>query len=84
MTIRVYDINTLTGQVVRERADVVVAPKVRDSPPVNPLAFPSCECARCPAIPRLSPEPEPSQELLDRALVGWKRFIASIEGPSDD
>lgn len=47
MTIRVCDINTQTGQVVRERADVVVGPGVRDSPPMNSLAFPSCECARC-------------------------------------
>ncbi|MGW0395694.1 hypothetical protein ACWDYJ_33465 [Streptomyces sp. NPDC003042] len=25
--------------------------------------------------------PGPSQELLDRARVGWERFIASAEGP---
>lgn len=87
MTIRVYDINTQTGQVVRERADVadvVVAPGVRDSPPMTPAAFPSCESARCPAGPRSSPRHGPSQELLDRALVGWERFVSSIQEPSDD
>lgn len=84
MTIRVYDINTQTGQVVRECADVVVAPGVRDSPPVSPLALPSGECARCLASPWPSPRPELSQELLDRALVGWERFVSSIQEPSDD
>ncbi|MFE1412689.1 hypothetical protein ACIGFK_33225 [Streptomyces sp. NPDC085524] len=29
-------------------------------------------------------QPGPSQELIDRAHVGWQRFIASIEEPSDD
>ncbi|MFE0582629.1 MULTISPECIES: hypothetical protein [unclassified Streptomyces] len=28
--------------------------------------------------------PEPSQELLDRALVGWERFIGIAEEPHDD
>ncbi|MFE5722637.1 hypothetical protein [Streptomyces erythrochromogenes] len=27
--------------------------------------------------------PEPSQELLDRALAGWERFIAVAEEPHD-
>lgn len=31
-----------------------------------------------------SPRPELSQELLDRALVGWERFVSSIQEPSDD
>lgn len=77
MTIRVYDVNTQTGRIVRERSHVVVAPTVRDSPPMHPLAFPSCECALCPAGPRLS------QELLDRARVGWARFASSVQEPSD-
>ncbi|WP_329099071.1 hypothetical protein [Streptomyces sp. NBC_01439] len=84
MTIRVYDVNTQTGRIVRERAHVVVAPTVRDSPPVHPLVFPSCECALCPAGPRPSQRPGPSQELLDRARVGWERFVASLPEPSDD
>ncbi|MFE3555906.1 hypothetical protein ACFXKW_13690 [Streptomyces sp. NPDC059193] len=25
-----------------------------------------------------------SQELLDRARVGWERFVSSLQGPSDD
>ncbi|MFD4247121.1 hypothetical protein ACFWP3_36870 [Streptomyces sp. NPDC058525] len=33
--------------------------------------------------PRPQTGPELSEELLDRARIGWKRFIASIEGPSD-
>ncbi|WP_326588049.1 hypothetical protein [Streptomyces sp. NBC_01294] len=64
MTIRVYDINTRTGRIVRERADVVAA--------------------RCPASPWPSQRPELSQELLDRARVGWERFVSSIQEPSDD
>ncbi|MCX5612252.1 MULTISPECIES: hypothetical protein [unclassified Streptomyces] len=28
--------------------------------------------------------PELSQELLDRALVGWERFLASVREPTDD
>ncbi|MGP3685578.1 hypothetical protein ACTVZO_12830 [Streptomyces sp. IBSNAI002] len=37
-----------------------------------------------------SPWPSPhvssglSQELLDRALVGWERFLSSVEEDSDD
>ncbi|MEU9233090.1 hypothetical protein [Streptomyces subrutilus] len=27
---------------------------------------------------------EPSAELLDRALVGWERFIGGLEGAGDD
>lgn len=27
---------------------------------------------------------EPSAELLDRALVGWERFIGGLEGASDE
>ncbi|MEU9148118.1 hypothetical protein [Streptomyces sp. NPDC048349] len=27
---------------------------------------------------------EPSAELLDRALVGWERFIGGLEGTCDD
>ncbi len=27
---------------------------------------------------------ELSQELLDRARVGWERFVSSIQEPSDD
>ncbi|MFI8504635.1 hypothetical protein ACIGFK_39935 [Streptomyces sp. NPDC085524] len=27
--------------------------------------------------------PEPSQELFDRALVGWERFTSVAEKPSD-
>ncbi|MFF4389922.1 hypothetical protein ACFY0G_24560 [Streptomyces sp. NPDC001552] len=84
MTIRVYDVNTQTGRIVRERAHVVVAPTVRDSPPTHPLAFPSCECALCPAGPRLSQEPGPSRDLLERARVGWERFAASLQEESDD
>ncbi|MFD7913701.1 hypothetical protein ACFXG6_33075 [Streptomyces roseus] len=47
MTIRVYDVNGQTGEVVHERAEVVVGPGVRDSPPMNSLAFPPCQCTRC-------------------------------------
>ncbi|MCX4715949.1 hypothetical protein [Streptomyces virginiae] len=28
--------------------------------------------------------PGPSQDLLDRARVGWERFVSSIQEPSDD
>ncbi|MEU9250307.1 hypothetical protein AB0D66_00475 [Streptomyces sp. NPDC048270] len=28
--------------------------------------------------------PEPSAELLDRALVGWERFIGGLEGAGHD
>ncbi|MFD6973198.1 hypothetical protein [Streptomyces sp. NPDC059979] len=28
--------------------------------------------------------PELSQELLDRARVGWERFVSSIQEPTDD
>ncbi|MBT2542547.1 hypothetical protein J7E99_17945 [Streptomyces sp. ISL-44] len=27
---------------------------------------------------------EPSAELLDRAFVGWERFIGDLEEPSDE
>ncbi|MFJ7592158.1 hypothetical protein ACIQZO_33305 [Streptomyces sp. NPDC097617] len=33
-----------------------------------------------PPIPRL----ELSEDLLDRALVGWERFVSSFEGSLDD
>ncbi|MCX4691039.1 hypothetical protein [Streptomyces sp. NBC_01408] len=38
-----------------------------------------------PDSPWLSLEvgPELSQELLDRALVGWERFLSSIQEPTD-
>lgn len=41
------------------------------------------DTADTPAM-RVSAPVEPSADLLDRALVGWKRFVASIEGPSGD
>ncbi|MFE3560404.1 hypothetical protein ACFXKW_36960 [Streptomyces sp. NPDC059193] len=28
--------------------------------------------------------PQPSQALLDRARVGWERFVRSFTEPSDD
>ncbi|MFF2196719.1 hypothetical protein [Streptomyces sp. NPDC058157] len=39
-----------------------------------------------PDTPRLGPEdmPELSPALLARAWSGWKRFIASMQEPSDD
>ncbi len=37
-----------------------------------------------PASPWLSQGPELSQELLDRARVGWERFVSSLQEPSDD
>ncbi|MFD8980287.1 hypothetical protein [Streptomyces sp. NPDC059564] len=40
------------------------------------------------ALDRLSPGQEAglglSQELIDRARIGWERFVASIEEASDD
>ncbi|MEU7603742.1 hypothetical protein AB0B78_18700 [Streptomyces sp. NPDC040724] len=27
---------------------------------------------------------EPSAELLDRALVGWERFLGTLQGASDE
>ncbi|MEU9084663.1 hypothetical protein [Streptomyces sp. NPDC048357] len=27
---------------------------------------------------------EPSEDLLDRALVGWERFLDSLQGASDE
>ncbi|MCX5016553.1 hypothetical protein OG765_37150 [Streptomyces sp. NBC_00555] len=38
--------------------------------PDNPVPGPFAVC-------------EPSAELLDRALVGWERFIGKAEEPSD-
>lgn len=37
-----------------------------------------------PASPCPSQGPGLSQELLDRALIGWERFLSSIQAPSDD
>ncbi len=37
-----------------------------------------------PAAPWPTQWPELSQELLDRARVGWERFVSSIQEPSDD
>ncbi|MFD8631963.1 hypothetical protein [Streptomyces sp. NPDC059533] len=34
--------------------------------------------------PGLTPVPEPSSDLLDRARVGWERFIGTDEDPADD
>ncbi|MFG2877421.1 hypothetical protein ACGFYU_20915 [Streptomyces sp. NPDC048337] len=33
--------------------------------------------------PGLTPVPEPSADLLDRARVGWERFIGADEEPAD-
>ncbi|MGW0364971.1 hypothetical protein [Streptomyces sp. NPDC002990] len=34
------------------------------------------------AWPELEAMPEPSRDLLDRALVGWERFIGVAQEPS--
>lgn len=34
--------------------------------------------------PEASPSPSPSQELLDRAQVGWERFLGTFEAASDE
>ncbi|MGP3687729.1 hypothetical protein ACTVZO_24075 [Streptomyces sp. IBSNAI002] len=31
-----------------------------------------------------TPWPEPSQDLLERALNGWERFASSLQEASDD
>ncbi len=36
------------------------------------------------ALPDPSQVPAVSQELLERARVGWERFISSFGDPSDD
>ncbi|MGZ9933335.1 hypothetical protein ACXNSR_26065 [Streptomyces sp. NC-S4] len=45
---------------------------------------PTTDAHEAPAGPRLSQQHEPSEELLDRARVGWERFVASLQEPSDD
>ncbi|MCX5376859.1 hypothetical protein [Streptomyces sp. NBC_00091] len=35
-------------------------------------------------LPRVRAIDEPSAELLDRALVGWQRFLSTFEGGLDD
>ncbi|MCX4692630.1 hypothetical protein [Streptomyces sp. NBC_01408] len=40
--------------------------------------------ARLAPVPKLAPVPGPSQDLLDRARVGWERFIDSVDTPSDE
>ncbi|MGE7389231.1 hypothetical protein ACQKM2_27545 [Streptomyces sp. NPDC004126] len=34
--------------------------------------------------PRPEADTGPSQELLDRALAGWERFLNTFEGASDE
>lgn len=35
-------------------------------------------------LPRVRAIEQPSVELLDRALAGWERFLATFEGVSDE
>lgn len=41
------------------------------------------ECTRQPAAPMSINAHGASLDLLDRALVGWERFLGSFEGASD-
>lgn len=48
MTIRVYDVDSKTGTVVRERTSVTTrSGKVGDVPPMFSSAYPLCQCSRC-------------------------------------
>lgn len=48
MTMRVYEIDSKTGAVVREHAGVTVAPEdENDAPPLLSSAYPPCKCPRC-------------------------------------
>ncbi|MGW7452497.1 hypothetical protein [Streptomyces sp. NPDC054787] len=49
-----------------------------DEPPTMTL-----DTGEAPAGPWPSPRPELSQRLLDRARVGWERFVSSLQEPSD-
>ncbi|MEU8776067.1 hypothetical protein [Streptomyces sp. NPDC048606] len=45
-----------------------------------------CEVPRTAEVPfkRAAAASEPSTELLDRAQVGWERFLSTFEAASDD
>lgn len=48
MTMRVYEVDSRTGTVIRERVDVTVQPGSGTSPPpMLSSAYPPCRCPRC-------------------------------------
>jgi hypothetical protein len=47
MTMRVYDLDSKTGAVVRERASVTVRPGNKSGAPMMSSAYPPCGCPRC-------------------------------------
>lgn len=53
--------------------------KPEDPGPGQPWRITKCPCH----LGVLDPPPKPSRILLDRAHVGWERFMRSLPEPSD-
>ncbi|WP_159047760.1 hypothetical protein [Streptomyces sp. WM6378] len=47
MTMRVYEMDRRTGQVVRQRALVAVGTAASSDAPMMSSAYPPCRCRRC-------------------------------------